>query len=55
MEIYFLLCGENVGMIDPTIAVCYSRNAGLALDADLALMVEHRAHRRASVLEYGAY
>ena len=32
-------------------AVSYSRNAGLALDADLALMLRRGAHRLASVLE----
>jgi len=30
------LCGE---LIDSVMGVCYNRNAGLALDADLALLI----------------
>ena len=29
-------CGE---LIDPVMGVCYNRNVGLVLDADLALLV----------------
>jgi len=32
-------------------AVSYNRNAGLALDADLTLMLRRAAHMLASVLE----
>ena len=32
-------------------AVCYSREIGLALDANLALMMKRRAHKLAFVLE----
>ena len=32
-------------------AVSYNKNAGLALDADLTLMLRRGAHRLASVLE----
>ena len=35
--------------------VSYSRNAGLALDADLTLMLRCGAHMLASVLERGAH
>ena len=43
MEINPSLGGENMGVIDPIMADSYSRNAGLALDADLTLMLRHRA------------
>jgi len=36
-------------------AVSYSRIAGLALDADLPLMLRREAHRIASVLDHGAH
>ena len=36
-------------------AVSYSKNAGLALDTDLALMLRSGAHRLVSVLECGAH
>ena len=42
------LSGDNVGVIEPVMDDSYSRNAGLALDADLTLMLRHRAHRLAS-------
>ena len=35
--------------------VSYSRNTGLALDADLVLMLRRGAHRLASMLECGAH
>jgi len=54
MEINPSLSGENMGVIDPVIADSYSKNASLALDANLTLMLRRRAHRIASVLECGA-
>ena len=39
-----------MGVTDPVMTDSYSRNAGLALNADLTLMLRHRAHRLASVL-----
>jgi len=47
------LSGENVGVIEPVIADSYSRNAGLALDADLTLMLRRGAYSLAFVLERG--
>ena len=35
-------------------AISYSRNAGLALDADFILILRRGAHSLASVLERGA-
>ena len=35
--------------------VSYNRNAGLALDADLTLILKRGAQRLASVLEHGAH
>ena len=32
-------------LIDPVTVICYSRNAGLALDADLTLMLRREARR----------
>ena len=43
-----------MGVIEPVMADSYSRNVGLALDADLTLMLRRGAHRLASVLERGA-
>ena len=39
------LSGRNVGVIDPVMADSYSRNAGLALDANLTLMLRCEAYR----------
>jgi len=51
IEIDSSLYGENVGMINPVITVCYSSNAGLTLDEDFALMVKCEVHKRTSTLE----
>jgi len=40
---------------DPIMNDSYSRNAGLALNADLTLMLRHGVYRLASVLERGVY
>jgi len=37
------------------VVVSYSRNAGLVLDADLAMMLRREAHMLAFVLECGAH
>ena len=51
MEINPSLSGENVGVIDPVMADSYNKNVGLALGADLTLMLRRPAHKLASVLE----
>jgi len=38
-------------LIDPVTAVCYIKNAGLALDTNLILMKKRRAHRLAYLVE----
>jgi len=38
-------------LIDPVTAVCYIKNAGLALDTNLILMKKRRAHRLACLVE----
>ena len=43
-----------MGVNDLVMADSYSRNAGLALDTNLTLMLRCEAHRPASVLERGA-
>ena len=53
MGINSSLSGKNMGVINTVMANSYSRNAGLALDSDLALMLRRGAHRLASVLEHG--
>jgi len=40
-----------VGVIDPVNCFCYSRNAGLVLDADLTLALERKARRLALALK----
>ena len=47
--------GRKWVLIDPITVVCYSRNTGLMLDVDLALMLRRGAHRPTSVLERGAH
>ena len=42
-------------VIDSVMADSYNRNAGLALDADLTLILRLAAHRLASVLEHGVH
>jgi len=44
-----------VGVIDSVMAGNYNRNAGLALDPNLALMLRCGTHRLASVLEREAH
>ena len=55
MESYSPLCERKWGVTDKFVAVNYSKNAGAALDADLALMLRHGAPRLASVLKRGAH
>ena len=42
----FPICEEKVGVIDQLIVICYTRNAGLALDVDLALVLERGVLKR---------
>jgi len=53
MGINLSLSGVNMGMIDPAMTDSYNRNASLALDADLALMLRRGAYRLMSELERG--
>jgi len=46
---------REVGVIDQLTAVSYRRNAGLLLDADLALALECGARRFALVLEMQSF
>ena len=54
MKITPSISGGNVRVIDSVMADSYNRNAGLALDANLTLMLRCEAHMPASVLERGA-
>ena len=45
---------KNVRVTDAVMTGSYSKNAGLALNADLTLMLRREAHRLTSVLERGA-
>ena len=51
MESYSPLCGEKTRCNWPSSWFNYSKNAGLALDANLTLMLRRGVHRLASVLE----